>query len=171
MGMNAKLGLSVLVAAGMGLMVACEEKKPTSPAVTKPSATAHDHDHDHDHDHGHDHAHGAVVKLGMANVGSFLTIATREEGKVEAGKDVGITVSVSAAPEQKATAKTVRVWIGSEDGKGAMKAKAEVEDAKKAPNDWHAHTEVPKPLAEGSKVWVEIEDDKGATATGSYDLK
>jgi hypothetical protein len=171
MRMNAKLGTAVLVAAGL-LMVGCDEKKPTTPATTQPGAKTVEkgHDHDHDHDHGHDHDHAKIVNLGPANIGTFVAIAARGEGKIVAGNESAVTVSVAPAAGTTAKATAVRFWVGTQDAKGSLKAKGEVEDPKK-PNDWHEHVEIPKPLPEGSKLWVEIVDDKGVEAVGSYDLK
>ena len=67
-------------------------------------------------------------------------------------------------------AAAVRFWIGTEDAKGSVKAKAEVEDPKD-PNRWHVHAEVPSPIPAGSRFYFEIEDDKGGTHVGSFDLK
>jgi hypothetical protein len=170
MKLNAKLSVGLMVMAGLGMMVGCEEKKPAAP-VSTPAAAAAGHDHDHDHDHGHSHGGEKAVVLGTTTIGDFLAIAARGEAKFEAGKEAAVTVSVSAAPGKTASAKAVRFWVGAQDAKGSVKAKGEIADAKKAPNDWHQHADVPKPLPEGAKLWVEIEDEKGAPSTGSFDLK
>jgi hypothetical protein len=62
----------------------------------------------------------------------------------------------------------VRFWIGLQDANGSVKAK--IEDPKE-PNRWHTHTEVPSPLPEGSKLWVEVEIEGGQKTAGSIDLK
>ena len=68
----------------------------------------------------------------------------------------------------KATA--VRFWIGTEDAKGSVKAKADIENPAE-PNRWHTHAEIPNPLPAGCKLWVEIETDTGEKVVGSFDLK
>ncbi|HYD48497.1 MAG TPA: hypothetical protein VEB21_09125 [Terriglobales bacterium] len=97
--------------------------------------------------------------------------ATRDEGAIKAGGDAPINVWIDPA-DAAAAAKVVavRFWIGTEDAKGTTKAKADIEDPKD-PNRWHTHAEVPDPLPAGSKLYVEIEDDKGAKTVASFDLK
>jgi hypothetical protein len=170
------VSLALTPLAALGTLTGCEEKKPD--AKTTSSAKANDHGHDHGHDHGPSGEHaapkpghgGAVIALGEQTIGSFTAKATRDEGQIVAGKDAPIDVTVT--PTAGATTKVVavRFWIGTQDAKGSVKAKAEVEDPK-APNRWHVHAEIPNPMPAGSKLWVEIEDDKGGTSVGSFDLK
>jgi hypothetical protein len=84
-----------------------------------------------------------------------------------AGGDAPIDVWVTGG-----TAKVVgvRFWIGTEDAKGSIKAKAEIEFPAE-PNHWHTHAEIPDPMPAGSKLWVEVEDDKGGRSVASFDLK
>ncbi|HEX2837901.1 MAG TPA: hypothetical protein VHN77_07225 [Phycisphaerales bacterium] len=153
--------------AAVSVLTGCEEKKPTS-------TPAHVDDHGHDHGPGGEHAApqpghgGAVIALGEQTIGPFTAVATRDEGQIAAGKDAPIDATVTSATGAKVAA--VRFWIGTEDAKGSVKARAEVEDPK-SPNRWHTHAEIPSPLPEGSRLWVEIEDDKGAVSVGSFDLK
>jgi hypothetical protein len=63
--------------------------------------------------------------------------------------------------------KAVRFWIGTEDAKGSVKAKAEEE----TPDNWHVHAEVPNPIPPGSKFWVEVEPPTGQPFKVSFDLK
>lgn len=86
------------------------------------------------------------------------------DGGVAAGGEVPVDLWVAAGTGAKVGA--VRAWIGAQDAKGSLKAKMELEK-----DNYHNHIEVPKPLPSGSKLWVEIEDDKGAKAVGSFDLK
>jgi hypothetical protein len=51
-----------------------------------------------------------------------------------------------------ATVVGVRFWIGTQDAKGSIKAKAE-------------------PMPAGSKLLVEVEDVKGARSIASFELK
>ena len=74
----------------------------------------------------------------------------------------------AAGGTAKATA--VRFWIGTQDAKGSIKAKAEVEDPKD-PNRWHVHAEIPNPLPAASKLWVEIESSTGEKHVVGFDLK
>jgi hypothetical protein len=155
-------------------LTGCDEKKPpATPAATDAKGQDHDHghDHDHDHDHGPKAGHGGpVIALGEQTIGSFLAVATRDEGDIVAGKDAPIDVTVTPTAGASAKVVAVRFWIGTQDAKGSVKAKAEVENPKE-PNRWHVHAEIPSPMPAESKLWVEIEDDKGGTSVGGFDLK
>lgn len=160
------------MALSLALLGACEKKQPATPAGGSSGTAAAKHDDHDDHDHDeHAPGHGGkVIDLGTASVGGFSLKATRDEGRIVAGKDAAIDVTIT--PEAGATAKVVgvRFWIGSQDAKGSVKAKAEVEDPND-PNRWHVHAEIPDPMPEASKLWVEIETDKGEKFVGSFDLK
>lgn len=150
------------------------DQKTAAPSTPAPAAHSHDDGHDHgpngEHvDKGQGHG-GPVIALGEQTLGQFTTSATRDEGVVVAGKDAAFDITITPAPSATVKVSVVRIWIGTEDAKGSVKAKAEVEDAKK-PNIWHTHAEVPNPIPQGSKLWVEVEDDKGAKSVGSFDLK
>jgi hypothetical protein len=142
---------------------------------------------DHGHEHGaegHDHTkeapkketspkeadkpaghhHGDEVALGTKTIGEWSVTANRI-GDVVAGKDGAFTVDFVPA---KPMAKSVRVWIGSEDGKGAVKAKGEPE--KEHPGGWHCHVEVPNPIPEGAKFWVTVETEAGDSKKESFSL-
>lgn len=171
-------------ASALAFALAACEKKPAAATVPAAGSTpagahptnadaghdhGHDHDHDHDHDHG-DHHGGAAVDLGSATIGGFTAKVTRDEGAIVAGKDAAIDVTVTPAAGSAAKVVAVRFWIGVEGAKGSVKAKGEIEDPKE-PTRWHAHAAVPSPLPAGSKLWVEIENDKGELATGGLDLR
>jgi hypothetical protein len=172
--------LNIIVLAAMTLaplatlstLTGCEEKKPAA----TPSIPTKADDHGHDHGPSGEHAApkaghgGAVIALGEQTIGSFTAKATRDEGQIVAGKDAPIDVTITPVAGATTKAVAVRFWIGTQDAKGSVKAKAEIEDPKD-PNRWHVHAEIPNPMPTGSKLWVEIEDDKGGTAIGSYDLK
>lgn len=180
--------MTLVPLAVVSTFIGCEENKPSSggsaASTNKPDDHGHthnpdgshkdDHAHDHSHDDSHDEAGsasshgGAVVALGEQAIGSFTAKATRDEGQIVAGKDAPIDVTITSTAEAKAIA--VRFWIGTQDAKGSVKAKAEIENPKE-PNRWHVHAEIPNPMPEGSKLWVEIEDDKGGTSVGGFDLK
>ncbi len=143
-----------------------------------PTKTAAQHADDDGHDHGdHDEPKkstaghgGAVIRLGSSTFGSFDVMATRDEGLIVAGKDAPIDVTVMPGAGSTAKAVAVRFWIGTEDAMGSMKAKSEIENSAE-PNRWHTHAEIPNPIPAGSKLWVEIETDKGEKFTGSFELK
>ena len=138
------------------------EPKPVGASTEPKAADAHD-------EHaGHDHAaadakddHGPVTQLGEQTVGGYIIKASRD-GALTAGGEAPIDVWVSGGAKVSA----VRFWIGTEDAKGSVKAKAAIEH-----ENWHTHAEVPKPLATDAKLWVEIEAEGGAKVTASFDLK
>lgn len=156
----------------LALMPGCEEKPaPSTPSqTTNASKDAYDHGHDHAHDgdHAHDddhkddHGHGETTELGERTAGEF-TIKASRDGDVTPGGDVPIDVWVSGDASALAA---VRFWIGTEDAKGSIKAKAELER-----DNWHTHAEVPDTLPEGCMLWVEIEANSGTKSSVGFDLK
>ncbi len=165
--------ISAAFVASIAILPACEKKESaTVPAASMNTDTDHGHAHDSDGEHmastaGHG---GNIIQLGTLKIGPFDAKATRDEGLIAAGKDAPIDVTVTPAAGSDAKAVAVRFWIGTEDGKGSVRAKADIENPAE-PNRWHTHTEIPSPIPTGSKLWVEIEDDKGGTSVGSFDLK
>lgn len=177
--------LSVVFFAAAAMPLGGCEKKAEPPVPTKPSsgtstpARADDHAHKHGdghdydtlaarrdadshggHDHGHDH--GPTTELGEQKAGGFNIKASRD-GTVTPGKDVAIDVWVTGGTAKVAA---VRSWIGTRDGKGSVRAKAELEK-----DNWQTHAEIPSPLPTGSKLWIEIESDKGDKTVVGFDLK
>lgn len=154
----------------------CEKKAEPTKSATKAPADSHDgHDHGPGDDHGKPDSHapghgGAVIALGEQTVGPFTVKATRDEGTIVAGKDAPIDATVTPAAGGTAKATAVRFWIGTQDAKGSIKAKAEIEDPKD-PNRWHVHAEIPSPIPAGSKLWVEIESGTGEKHVVGFDLK
>ena len=108
------------------------------------------------------HGSGPAVQLGEQVI-SGMTIKAARDGDVAAGGDVPVDVWVTSATA-KVTA--VRMWIGTEDGKGSLKAKAALEK-----DSWHNHVEVPKELSAASKLWVEVETEKGEKTVAGFELK
>jgi hypothetical protein len=153
-----------ILAASLILIPACEKKQP-APASNSGGNAAPSTDHK-DSAGGHG---VAVIQLGESKIGSFDVKATRDQGEIVAGKDAPIDVTVTPSAGSTVKAVAVRFWIGTEDAKGSVKAKADIENPAE-PNRWHTHAEVPNPLPTGGKLWVEIEDDKGGNVVGSFDL-
>lgn len=137
-------------------------------------AKGHD-DHDHKdgdgHDHGKpaaggaggghdDHGHGEGGPIGTATIGAW-TVAV--SGEVKAGSEAHLDIKLSGSTARPAA---VRVWIGSQDGKGAMKQKADGDG-----KEYHAHADVPDPIPAGAQLWVEIDDGKGGKAVGGFAIK
>ena len=109
-------------------------------------------------DHSKDEAH----ELGRFTLGGWTVVAV-QEGKVEAGKEAHFDVDLSGSTDKPAA---VRVWIGTQDGKGSMKSKADGDG-----KEFHAHADAPSPLSADAKLWIEIETSKGEKLVGSVAIK
>jgi len=162
-------------------LAGCERSSETPDGAFKPPAVPSakpkdDHDHKPGDAHGdkEDQAHkdeggqsghgGEVVELGSTKLGEFNVRASRDKVEFKPGGDAPIDVWIDGGVGKSVTA--VRFWIGTQDAKGSIKAKAEIEDGK-----WHTHTEIPSPMPAGSKLWVEVEESGGKKTLGSFDLK
>ena len=145
-----------------------------------------DHDHKDGHDHeegdGHDHAkpaagganpaaaapagkaggdhgHGEGGAIGTATIGAWTVSVS---GEIKAGSEAHLDIKLSGSPAKPAA---VRVWIGSQDGKGAMKHKADGDG-----KEYHAHADVPNPIPAGAQLWVEIDDGKGSKSVCGFPI-
>lgn len=155
------------------MLAGCQNDKPTSPS-NAPSSTSQKDDHDHadhaedDHDHGGGHGdEGPMRELGSATAGGWKVTASLSAGELAPGGETVVDCSVSGG---SGTISSVRCWIGTKDAKGAIKAIAEIEDAAD-PSHRHCHIEVPKPLGEGSQLWIEVEDSSGVKHVAGFELK
>ncbi len=156
----------VLSPVAIAALVACGDPSPKASTPTAQASGAHGHEHAKQPEtHG-----GPVIELGTATIGAFSVKATRDQGLIVAGKDAPIDVTVATAAGGTAKVVGVRFWVGLEDAKGSVKAKADIENPKE-PNRWHTHAEIPNPIPSGSQLWVEIESDAGDPAKGSFGLK
>lgn len=146
------------VATTLALVPACDSRSPNpaSSAPTPGPVAGSD-----THDTAGESGHGPTTPLGEQVVDGFTVKASRD-GDVKPGGDAPIDVWISGG-SAKITA--VRFWIGTEDAKGSVKARAEIER-----DNWHTHAEVPNPLPEGSRLWVEIEAEGGAKTIAGFDL-
>jgi len=106
-------------------------------------------------------AEHARLPIGETTQAGLKLIATMDSPVKPGGEGAFDVVITGGKP------KAVRFWVGTEDAKGSVKAKAEEETT----DNWHAHAEVPDPLPAGSKFWVEVEPPTGATFKASFDLK
>lgn len=132
------------------LFVACGDKHPPAgPGTTTDGMTD-------------DHGHGEAKPLGQLTVGAHTFQAT-QLGTVEAGKEGMFDLEF---PAGKPVPGIVRAWIGIESGTGSMKAKL----GKEGERGMHGHVAVPKPIPDGAKLWIEIEEN-GASQRGSIAWK
>jgi len=118
------------------------------PAAGKPAG---------DHD---DHGHGPGGALGTVTIGAWSVTVS---GEVKAGSEAHLDIKLSGSTAKPAA---VRVWVGTQDGKGAMKQKAEGDGL-----EFHSHADVPNPIPTSAKLWIEIDDGKGGKAVGGFALK
>lgn len=152
----------------------CEKPSSPPPAAPHSHAPGDDHSHDDGHEHaapakpaadGHAHAdghgHGPEAKLGEQTVDG-LTIAAVREGEAKPGTEASFDCTITS---QTVKIVAVRMWVGTQDAKGSMKAKAAMEDG-----HWHAHVEIPATLTAESKFWVEVETDKGTRSLAGFGL-
>lgn len=145
------------------LQLAGCDKKAAAPA-SQPgggASSGHSHADGHDHDHADSHSHGARTELGEQTV-SGVSVRASRDGDFKPGGDAPIFVETAGAPAVNA----VRFWIGAQDARGSVKARAEREGG-----GWHSHVQIPNPLPDGSKLWVEIEQEGGQKAVAGFELK
>lgn len=143
------------------------------PATAKPAAPVKDKSGHEGHDHaaeeksaaagGQPEQGGEVIALGTKKLGAFEVRASRDKGDIAPGRDAPVDVWIDGGVGKGVAA--VRFWIGTEDARGSLKAKAGIEDGK-----WHTHVEVPSPMPAECKLWVEIEEVGGAKTLGSFEL-
>lgn len=159
--------LALIVSAAL-LATGCEPKSNesdsgiSSPPATKTKAAPPAPNKNPEPARGPGHG-GGVIELGETTLDGVKVRASRDEGEIKPGGDSPIDIWLDGG---LGNAAAVRFWVGAQDGKGSIKAKAAVEDA-----HWHTHAEVPDPLPADSKLWVEIEGKDGQKSTVSFDLK
>lgn len=140
----------------------------SAPTASTPASTNNHADHahapgdTHAHDHTDGHSHGPTTLLGKQSIAGFSITASRD-GTVSPGGDAAVDFLITSDSSKPAA---VRCWIGTQDAKGSIKAKAALEGAQ-----WHTHVEVPNPLPPESKLWVELEDANAQKHTLAFDLK
>lgn len=158
-----KIPTMIAFAAMLTFQVGCK-KEPAPPSGGTPAAAKKDsqeHSKDDGHDHGAEghhegdgHDHGSAGKardMGSVKIGSNEVQVVDEGGGVVAGKAGSFHIKIKGGP-----VKAVRTWVGTESGKESVKSKAEKEGA-----DFHAMPEAPKPLPQGSALWIELETEAG----------
>jgi hypothetical protein len=157
----------LLSAMALAAFVGCTKEK-SSGTTGGTRTTADDHDHEHDGDHEHDeHVHGPLVALGTTTVGGWTVTVSADEEELASSSELLLELITSGGTDK---IKAVRAWVGSEDGAGALKALAEMKSPTD-PDHWHTHVEVPRPLPDGAKLWVELELETAGKVSGSVELK
>ncbi|GMU23347.1 MAG: hypothetical protein AMXMBFR13_34260 [Phycisphaerae bacterium] len=163
--------LMASLALTMAMTLGCEKKADQAKSGSAPAAQKDEHGHEagsHEgHQHGagaggHEHHAGEKHDLGTTKVGEF-EVAASYSGTMTPGEELDIDLAVKG---ERAKLAAIRAWIGVDDAKGSLKAKAAPEG-----EGYHAEVEVPGPLPEGAAVWVEIETNQGQKLLGSLALK
>lgn len=163
--------LTASLALWMAMMLGCDKKPDQVKSGSSPAAQKDEHGKEagsHEgHDHaaeggGHEHHAGEKHDLGATKVGEF-EVSASYSGTISPGKELDIDLAFKG---ERAKLAAIRAWIGLEDAKGSIKAKATPEG-----EGYHAEVEVPEPLLDGAAVWVEIETNQGQKLLGSLDLK
>lgn len=105
--------------------------------------------------------HGDPRPLGELTVAGH-TFTVTQFGDMTPGHEGAIDLEWPAGKQRP---DTVRAWIGVESGEGSMKSRL----AKEGDRVVHGHVDVPKTLAAGSRLWIEIEDgDQKGRAAVAY---
>ncbi|HKQ46855.1 MAG TPA: hypothetical protein VJZ71_02160 [Phycisphaerae bacterium] len=144
----------IAVFAAAALLIGCERKPETSEPTPSPAPKAEPPAAGHS---------GEVIELGETTIDGIKVKASRDKGEIKPGGDSPIDIWIDGG---LGNAAAVRFWIGAEDAKGSVKAKADVEAG-----HWHTHAEVPDPLPVSSKLWVEIETKEAGKQMTSFPLK
>ena len=111
---------------------------------------------------GHGHA-GEVETLGEMEIGAWK-VKVGQAGEIEPDS-VQAVFEIEVAGEEPAA---VRAQIVAADGTASLKGKA----IRMAEGDFDAHvTELPKTLAAGAKLVIELEGADGVTASGEFAIE
>ena len=155
----------------LAMTLGCEKKPEQPKSGSSPAAQKDEHGYDsgsHEgHEHGaegssHEHHAGERHELGATKVGEF-EVSASYSGTIAPGKEVDVDLALKG---ERGKVAAIRAWIGAEDAKGSIKAKAAPEGA-----GYHAEVEAPDPLPADAAVWVEIETHQGQMLVGSLVLK
>lgn len=158
--------LNILTALALALSGAgggCEKKQESAKADSRGVSTDRAEHADHHPGDGHDHDghdHGPTTDLGEQSIDGFVIRVTRDGG-VRPGGDVPIDAWITGDAEIAA----VRFWIGTQDARGSVKARAEIEK-----DNWHTHAEAPSPLPDDCRIWVEVETTGGRKIIAGFNL-
>jgi major membrane immunogen (membrane-anchored lipoprotein) len=106
-----------------------------------------------------DDHHGERHEVGEAKIGDS-TVTVAFFGEIKAGAEAVLDIEVEGGEVD-----ALRAWVGDESGTGSLKSKLDGKDG-----DYHGHIDTPDPIAEGSAIWVEIEDASGKLSAASFKL-
>ncbi len=103
--------------------------------------------------------HAATKPVAEKTMGAWR-VAVFIPKPAAAGKELDVDLALTPAGTKP---KAVRLWVGTENAKGSVKAKAEAH----APGTYCVGVEVPDPIPAGAKLWLAIEAEDGTTAKES----
>ena len=154
--------LTILSIAGLSVL-GCDQQQQPAQDTAAPAAHDHGDADDHDHEGGSDGGvHGGPKhELGSNDVGPH-SMSVTQVGDVEAGGPATFEIVLD---DEAANPETVRAWVGNEQAIGSVKVRS-VDRGE----FFDADLEVPDPMPEDSRLWVEIQGDDGQRHTGSFEL-
>lgn len=153
--------LAASLALWLAITLGCEKKAEQAKSSAAPAAQK-DERHDAGSHEGHEHHAGERHELGATKVGEF-EVSAAYSGTITPGKEVDVDLALKG---ERGKVAAIRAWIGTEDAKGSMKAKAAPEG-----EGYHAEVEVPEPMPAGAALWVEIETSQAQKLVGNLSMK
>jgi hypothetical protein len=133
-----------LLVVALSIFVAACSKEPAAGSAAAGSVTSKD------APAAAPHVHAQREDLGELRVGNH-TIRVFQVAKIAPGAEGDFDLDFPAGAALPAT---VRGWIGAESGQGSMRVRFEPE----TPTRMHGHPVAPSPIAEESRLWIEIEE-------------
>lgn len=155
----------------LAMMLGCEKKGEQAKNTPAPAAQKDEHGHEagsHEGEQpgaeagGHEHHAGEKHDLGATKVGEF-EVSAAYSGTLTPGKAVDVDLALKG---ERGKVAAIRAWIGTEDAKGSIKAKAAPEG-----EGYHAEVEAPEPMPAGAALWIEIETSQAQKLLGTLALK
>jgi hypothetical protein len=154
--------LAASLALCLAMTLGCEKKAEQAKSSAVPAAQKDEHGHDAGSHEGHEHHAGEKHDLGTTKVGDF-EVAASYSGTITPGKEVDVDLTLKG---ERGKVAAIRAWIGTEDAKSSIKAKAAPEG-----EAYHAEVEAPEPMPAGAALWIEIETNQAQKLVGNLALK
>ncbi|MEX2673350.1 MAG: hypothetical protein WD294_14705 [Phycisphaeraceae bacterium] len=134
------------------LFIGCTDSAaPTQAPVAEHDES--DHGHGDEQANGHEadgHHAGPKHPLGPVSVGPY-TVTAKQIGEIEAGEPQTFEIMLDDPTTEP---EALRAWVGNEQAVGSVKVRTVFRDG-----FYDADLQVPQPMPENSKLWVEIETD------------
>lgn len=154
---------TIMAISGLTFVGCDQQQPPAEREAAAPAAQDHDEGDEHDHDGESDGGmHGGPKhELESEDVGPYAVRVT-QVGEVEAGGPATFEIVLD---DEAANPEAVRAWVGNEQAIGSVKVRAVDRGA-----FFDADLQVPEPMREDSRLWVEIQENDGQRHTGSFGL-